>query len=106
MTIYYDAGWNVGTNDGAYAIVLVDDSGREHLLDYGHVQNSNSSEMEHMAARKAGEWARGYGVSRVRGDFVPSLDRARERYPEITWEYVRSQGNVADKFAKVYKCLI
>ncbi|MCA1807764.1 MAG: hypothetical protein LC687_07950 [Actinobacteria bacterium] len=106
MTIYYDAGYQVHRQQGAYAIVLVDAKGHEHLLDYGFVSHSSSSEMEHLAAAKAGGWAREYGVSLVRGDFVPSLERAQRDFPDIRWEYVRSKGNCADKFAKVYEVLI
>jgi len=99
--IYFDGGYNGGLGVGTWAVVLVRD-GKETLLEYGHVYKSTSTELEWVAADKALEYARWLKVKIVFGDYRACLKGMKRDHPDIDWRWVRSAGNVADKFTKYY----
>lgn len=103
--IVFDGGYNTGTGQGAWAVVLIK-GGKERLLDYGMVKKSSSSDIEWVAAERAAEWARRERVKLVKGDFRACVNGMSERHPDLTWEWIPSKGNAADKWAKPYEELL
>lgn len=102
MTIYFDGGYNDGLGVGTWAVVLVRRDGSETLLEYGHVYRANSTKLEWEAARKALEYARWLRVKVVYGDYKACIKGMKQDHPDIDWRWVRSKGNLADRFTKYY----
>ncbi|MCA1807352.1 MAG: hypothetical protein LC687_05850 [Actinobacteria bacterium] len=76
--------------------------GKEVLLEYGHKRKSTSTDLEWEAAWKALEYARWLNVSVVYGDYKACLNKMQKLHPDIEWRWVRSRGNVADKYTKYF----
>lgn len=97
--IAFDGSWHEGRNAGAWAVVLVKD-GKEELLEYGILRDSDSMKAEFAAAERAAHWAEEKGVRTIRGDSKGCLEWMKWEFEEFSWEWVKSKGNPADKFAK------
>ena len=97
--IAFDGSWNISQNTGAWAVVLVKD-GKEELLEYGILRDSDSMKAEFAAAERAAHWAEKKSIKTIRGDSKGCLGYMRWEFEDFLWEWVRSKGNPADKFAK------
>lgn len=101
MYLVFDGGYFGGLGVGVWAVVVVDGPD-ERLLAYGHKRHTSSSDIEWEAAREAEQHARDLGIGTIKGDFMACLEGMAKKHPDITWEWVPSRSNAADKYAKYY----
>jgi len=97
--IAFDGGYFPNHKSGVFAVVKVEDH-KEELITYGIEQNTNSSDIEWVAARWAQIYAERLGIQTIRGDFVQCINGMKKEYPQHDWEWIPSKSNPADKFAK------